>query len=356
MNTLTISKELDLFPMDGGKLSVFHKTSRKTYQLGEKESRTLLCFDGTRTQEEVQALCPWYDPAQLSALVQAMIPLGFFREHPLKRKLDLLHLRLQLFNPDRLFSPKGHGTKLLARSIFLLCPGLLLLSLAMLLLMRTGVLPQPELSGAIQYYMHFSAWDVLGVLLLNLLCLGLHELGHAIVARYYGVNVPEIGVMLYFLFPVAYTNVSGLHLLTDRRKQLRILLAGSYVNLGLIGLSLLLLYFIPTPAIAAYATASILINLGTILLNCVIFLKFDGYYILEILLDEPGFRETAMQHFRMELSLFGRKHQAERKALHSELRKNPEESLKHLCYCAYSVLSTLFIPVLVGNTVLAVIV
>ena len=354
MEALTISKDLSLFPSESGNMSVYHKVSRKTYQLGVKEARTLLCFDGVRSVSEVQALCSWYDLEQVEALIQALIPLGFFQEHPISRKIDPTRLRLRLFNPNRLFSQHGHLTKILSRGIFLVCPSLFLIGALTLLLSFLGVLPRPDLREVLQYYSHFHTGDAVALLGLNLLFLGLHELGHAIIARFYGVNVPEIGLMLYFLLPVAYTNVSGLHLLSNSRYKLRILMAGSYVNLALMGLSFLLLYFAPSALVGAYAAASVLINLGTILLNCVIFMKFDGYYILEILLNEPDFHENALRSLRTELALLGRKHVAERREFHRMLRSQPESGLRHLCGCAYALLSVLFIPILVGSSLLSI--
>ena len=57
-----------------------------------------------------------------------------------------------------------------------------------------------------------------------------HELGHALVAKHYGLRVSSMGVALLVLFPVLYTDNTDAWRLTNQRKKLQIVLAGLMVE------------------------------------------------------------------------------------------------------------------------------
>ena len=46
-----------------------------------------------------------------------------------------------------------------------------------------------------------------------------HELGHALVAKHYGLRVSSMGIALLVLFPVLYTDNTDAWRLTDQRKN-----------------------------------------------------------------------------------------------------------------------------------------
>ena len=205
------------------------------------------------------------------------------------------------------------------------------------------------------YLMHTHVWDVAALLLLNGLCLFLHEMAHAVTARYYGVSVPEIGVMLYALIPAAYTNVTGMRLLQKKGQQIMILCAGTIVNLGLIGLCYSLLSVTGSTVVAVYLLSLVVINAITIFMNLIVFLKFDSYYILEVLLDEPGLQERAFAYFRGFLKAVTHPDREESRAFQSAVLADPESESRHLLYCVYAVSCIIMIPILVlGNLMSAV--
>ena len=345
-------KELDIFPQENGKVTVYHRKTRKTYSLGAKEAQVLQCFDGVNTLEAVQIACPFYSEEEIAKLTQAFCDLGFFEGHQKKRYFNPLKIHLRLLNPNNIIACDSTAASILSRSILYGCPVVFLLGLVTLLLNRLGVIvPQFSAEAVVSGYMQMDATDILLLFLINFLCLSAHELAHAITARRCGVNVPEIGIMLYCLVPCAYTNISGIRLLKSDRRKIAVLLSGSCMNLGIAGACMIAFWFTANLTVGVFLIAAIVMNLGTVFLNGVCFLKFDGYYILEVLLNEPAFHEKAMLHLKQCLMLAGEKYRTELAAFHKSLRQSEQAAVQHLFYCTYAILSVVFVPVLIGNVI-----
>lgn len=359
MEQFTLSRDVELFPEKNGRITVFHRKTRKTYVLGEKEAQVLQKFDGQHSQEDLVQECSFFSPEEIRQLTEAFHGLELFEGTKRKQKFSLRSLwkmRLRLFSPNQLF--RG-GTTRAGVAFFLM----LLLSICSvaagvyaIIGSRTGSHPFAVSLADIQaYLLHTHIWDVAVLLFLNGLCLFLHEIAHAITARYYGVSVPEIGVMLYAFIPAAYTNVTGMRLLQKKGQQIMILCAGTIVNFGLIGLSYALLSITGSTVAAVYLLSLVVINAITIFMNLIVFLKFDSYYILEVLLDEPGLQEHAFTHLRAFLKATAHPDREESVAFRMAVLTDSESESRHRLYCVYAVSCVIMIPVLVlGNLLSAV--
>lgn len=133
-----------------------------------------------------------------------------------------------------------------------------------------------------------------GYLLMLIIAKILHELGHALMAKHYGVRVPRMGMAFLVMFPVLYTDTCESWFLADHRKRLMISSAGILAEAALAALALFLwgvsgngllrdlFYFLTVVSL----TRSLLVNSSP-------FLKFDGYYILSDLLDMPNLQQRA---------------------------------------------------------------
>ena len=129
-----------------------------------------------------------------------------------------------------------------------------------------------------------SAWSLEG-LVSFLLALAvvkvLHELGHAFMARRFGLSVPVMGIAFLVLMPVLYTDTTHAWRLTRRRDRLLVDGAGIFTELAVAVFAtwawLLLEDGPPRAAAFSLATAgwtmSLLINLNP-------FMRFDGYHLL----------------------------------------------------------------------------
>ena len=342
--TYSLSKYITCYPAPGNHVSVYHRISKKTYLLGSKESRVLMLFDGVRTTGEIHSLCPFFTEEEISQLAQSFLELGFFTVFQPQKRFNPFKIQIKLFNPNRLLSG-GRGTRILYTLFMRICPIIFLAGAAFAFAGSHGFWGASiNLTAVLSQWRGFRGADFAWVLILTLASLFLHEFGHAAVARTYGVNVPEIGFMLYLLIPTAYTNISGIRLLGRKKPQIEALLAGSMVNFGVIGLSWILLYCIPSEKTAAYLLILIVENAFAIGLNTNIFVKYDCYYIFEVLLDEPGLHDKALAYSK---ALLQRGHTGDKSPV------DDDSTASRAFYIVYGMLCAAFIPVLIGSSVLS---
>ena len=122
----------------------------------------------------------------------------------------------------------------------------------------------------------------------------LHEMGHALTATRYGVRVAHMGVAFLVMFPMLYTDTSESWKLRQARQRLAIASAGLVTELALAGLATLGWSLAPDGAIRSalffLATISWLLTLA---INASPFMRFDGYFITQDLLDFPNLHERA---------------------------------------------------------------
>ncbi len=347
MKMYQIGSHIEAYPLEETKLSIYNKSTGKTFVLGEKESGVFKCLNGANSVDDVHTACPYYTREEIEKLISAFAEIGLFESR--RRKFNPLKIKMRLFNPNKFMKEEGLITRILHYFILF---GWLVVLLGGIFMFRWSMSdPVTYVSKVLFEFSRIGIWDIVLLVVLFLACLSLHEFAHMITARRYGVNVPEIGVMLYFLIPCAYTNITGINLLKSKGKRLIVLLSGSLVNLGIIGTCFGLMAMLPSPVVGMYGAIIILVNLGTIFMNTLVLLKFDGYYILETILDEPGFREKAIAHLLGYFRLLTGKHKEEKKAFSLKL-KDDSTLLWHLTYCFYALMSLAYIPFVLFNTII----
>src|SRR5205823_5618157 len=120
--------------------------------------------------------------------------------------------------------------------------------------------------------------------------LALHELGHSVACRRVGGRVGKIGVgLLYYFLPIAYADVSGTYLVPDRWRRMLVGAAGILVNQTLVALAYpFMALTVSGTALHSLATAVVVMNVGTYVLNSIPFVRLDGYYMLADLLGTPN--------------------------------------------------------------------
>jgi len=122
----------------------------------------------------------------------------------------------------------------------------------------------------------------------------LHEFSHAYVAKAMGNRVPTMGVVLIFLFPVAYADVTDSWRMRHRRRRALISLAGVTAELVVAGAALLAWAISPPGLVRSLAfTLSSATLLTTILLNLNPAMRRDGYYLLSDLLGIDNLQSRA---------------------------------------------------------------
>ena len=216
---------------------------------------------------------------------------------------NYLFFRIPLLHPDRLLDA------LLGRLRWVFTGGFLVATL---------------LAGALGLVLAIRQWEVfwhgfpylatgegiaVGLLALVLVKL-LHELGHGLTAKLFGCRVRTAGVAVMLFVPVLYTDVTEAWRLADRRRRLLIGAAGILTELGVACWALLLWSFLPEGPIRSVAffwstTTWVL----TLLVNANPLMRFDGYFILSDMLDQPNLQETsfALARWHLRRHLLGAK-------------------------------------------------
>jgi putative peptide zinc metalloprotease protein len=135
-----------------------------------------------------------------------------------------------------------------------------------------------------------GGWDYVIALLLVFLGILYHELGHAAAAQVYGAKHGPIGIGLYAILPVFYTDVSDAWRL-PRHARTIIDLGGIYFQL--LWATLLSTAFFMTER--SFLMMAVLWTNLSVLLSLNPFLRFDGYWVVSDVLGIPNLRRRSRE-------------------------------------------------------------
>ncbi|MEH2073794.1 MAG: M50 family metallopeptidase [Nostoc sp.] len=139
---------------------------------------------------------------------------------------------------------------------------------------------------------------IIPFVLLMMLVVSIHELGHAFTLKHYKGVVLDIGIMFICLFPGAYTNTTDAYGLVKRRQRTLVMAAGVICQVVIWGIALCL-WSISTPGNWFY-TATYLLMLAaqfTLALNLNPLNKFDGYYLVEAITGINHLRKRSFAYY-----------------------------------------------------------
>lgn len=343
-----ISPYVEAYSEVNKKVSVFNKKTGKTYLLGDMEYDILRSLDGTKSLSELAAYSRGLNEQQLTLLIDQFERIGFIRGKEPKSKLNIIKLRKGLVNGNRLINSHNIAWRIV--NIIIIYLSLPLFILGCHIAARNINIVAVILANNL---MTPRAFILIPFMLFMLL---LHELGHAVVARCNGVNVPEIGVMLYWFTPCAYTNLSGITFLKSRGRRLIVLMAGSFTNFMLSGICLLLLEVVPA-GMYEFLLWCAVSNLSIIIMNMVFFIKLDGYFILEELMEVKNLRRSAFTYMtaslKRALSSLGRAGRGRRyKGRYLDI--GSRSALDNSVYIYYTVLSGIYVLIIITALVLGI--
>lgn len=144
----------------------------------------------------------------------------------------------------------------------------------------------------------FSSTQIILVWLLYPIMKALHELGHGLATKACGGEVHEAGVMFLLLMPVPYVNASSSWAFRDRRKRALVAAAGILVEITLASMGLIVWLMTTEGVVNALALNALLIGgVSTLLYNGNPLLRFDGYFVLEDLLQIPNLSVRAGKYY-----------------------------------------------------------
>jgi molybdopterin/thiamine biosynthesis adenylyltransferase len=215
------------------------------------------------------------------------------------RRLEWVHfgqLRLHLGRPKRILESLRPVVRFMMHRITAFA--VVLLSLTTLFLL---VGQAPEIVRAMRGFT-WNASHVVEVMAMLFVVTILHEFGHAAACDYFGAPVRSIGVMLFYLQPAAYADVTDSWQLSNRWDRVAISFAGIYVQIVLTNFLMVIWFSLrwahrPTDILVIFMS----INFSIILLNLMPFSRLDGYWILSNVIAIPNLRNRAEEWTRVNL-------------------------------------------------------
>jgi putative peptide zinc metalloprotease protein len=135
------------------------------------------------------------------------------------------------------------------------------------------------------------------LVLLALLALGIHELGHGLAVKHAGRRVHEAGVRLYFGLPAAFVDTTDVWMAPPSQRLLTAF-AGPWTGLTFGGLFAIGAVVVDTSAAGAFLFTAAFVFLVDNLFNFNPLLELDGYYMLIDFLDRPLLRSRSMAFVR----------------------------------------------------------
>jgi putative peptide zinc metalloprotease protein len=129
------------------------------------------------------------------------------------------------------------------------------------------------------------------LLLLNVMALACHELGHALATKHAGRDVPAAGFLVYFGIPSVFVDTTDVWM-AGRRARMLVTAAGPATGLVLAGA--MQLVGVAFPAVAPLAFKLAFAWYLNVLFNLNPFLALDGYYLLMDWLEIPNLRARGL--------------------------------------------------------------
>lgn len=204
--------------------------------------------------------------------------------------LNILYLKVPIFDPERLLNKLMPFTSFVFSIPFLLFALLLVGASSLLVLINwdafVSKLPSYQEFFTWRNLMYF--WGTLAVVKI------LHEFGHGISCKRFGGEVHEMGFLFLVLTPCLYCNVTDAWMLPNKWHRAVIGAAGMYVELILSALFVWIWWYTEPGLLNTLSLSIIFIcSISTVLFNGNPLLRFDGYYILSDLMEIPNLRERS---------------------------------------------------------------
>jgi putative peptide zinc metalloprotease protein len=207
-----------------------------------------------------------------------------------QQAIGIMYFRLRLFNPDRILTwVEPLLRPLLNRWGFI--AWCLFVGLAVL-----KIIPEwPALVG--QFDTFTSPANFGPMLAIFVLLKLLHELGHGVICKRFGGQVPEFGVMLLVLFPSPYVDASACWAFPSKWQRIAVGAGGMLFELAIAAAAAFIWLGSPEGSILRQLAyhAMVTASVATVVFNANPLMKFDGYYMLADLLETPNLMQRSQQ-------------------------------------------------------------
>jgi putative peptide zinc metalloprotease protein len=211
-----------------------------------------------------------------------------------KSKINLAHIRFSAWDPDRYL---GWLDRIAGEAIFSYwC----VLAVVVLFIFETAIfISKWSILGpdiALYYnFAHKSLLDLMEFWLLFLLLGFIHESAHGLTCKHYGGQVHAMGLMLIFLMPAFYCDITEVWTSASKMQRLAAIIAGIWVEMVVCGIGMII--WMNTLAgnwLHDFAYQLILITgIAVIIVNLNPLIKLDGYYFLTEAIGIPDLKERS---------------------------------------------------------------
>ncbi len=167
----------------------------------------------------------------------------------------------------------------------------------------------------------FTPQNLLLIWLIFPVLKALHELGHGYMAKRFGGEIHDMGIMFLVFTPIPYVDASSVSAFRSNRKRALVGAAGMIVEVFVAALAFYVWLNAEPGVVRAVAFNTILIGAVTTLgFNANPLLRFDGYYILADLIEMPNLRQRSSRFlsFLFERYALGRRRAERAEASSSE--------------------------------------
>jgi len=296
--------ELIVEPPNNGRRVVCLPSARRYFRMGEREAALLESLQGDAsvealkaaqvagfTPEQIERLIAWFTQQGLlvGSEVSGTQPLTL-RARILKFVTDFFlrpgELRITLFRPDAFLDRHRNVIDALCSIPALLMYAAILASPMAL----ASAFPALALERAAEFKVELTVSDWVILYISMLVTIALHELAHAVVCKHFGARVHRVGLMILYMNPVAFCDITDSWRLPSSKEKALIATAGMFLQAVLLCGAMSLWLLTGGDLLMQYAGA----NLGLIAVNALPIVKLDGYWIVAHLLDEPNLRTKAL--------------------------------------------------------------
>ncbi|WP_010585723.1 efflux RND transporter periplasmic adaptor subunit [Schlesneria paludicola] len=209
---------------------------------------------------------------------------------------NILFFRRTLFDPERMFQWLEPRIRFLWTQTFVALSTMAIVG-AIWVTWQSKADLVSTLPKALQWQTIALFWVTMVVVTI------LHEFAHGLTCKHFGSEVREIGVLVAFLTPCFFCNVTDAWLIPKKWHRLWVTLAGAYCDLCIWALAVFL-WRVTVQDTLVNRLAYVVLSIcgGRILFNLNPLLRLDGYYLLSDWLEIPNLRQRSeivwMQYVR----------------------------------------------------------
>ncbi len=209
-----------------------------------------------------------------------------------KERTNPLAIRIPLVDPDALLVRLLPIARVVCRPLPMLAAAALIAFAAVAAMMHWQDLTHATSERIL------AAENLPALVLAYLLLKLFHELGHGLVARYFGGAVHEAGVMLLALFPMPYVDASASAVFPSRRKRVAVAAAGIAVEVLISSAALFLWLSLEPGGLRTFAWQLVWLGAAsTVVFNANPLLRYDGYYVLTDLIGIPNLGQRSSRYW-----------------------------------------------------------